>query len=781
MKLTAKQEQAQSVLAGPATHIMLFGGSRSGKTYLLTRNIVMRALKAPGSRHAVLRFRFNHVKNSIVQDTFPTVMRTAFPNVTYRLDRTDWYAELPNGSQIWFGGLDDKERTEKILGQEFATVYLNECSQIPQGSRDLAVTRLAQNVEQVMTGVAATPLKPRMYYDCVSGNTILDGQTKTIADLAKDGRPIKVLTSRGWRNASAPWKNGHGQLLEFALSSGKRITVTPSHRFWLDGRGWVRADGLAKGARLLCTDESRFPRDAADALPLRKTLQDWTESCCKRLRQCGGQLRRLLAGAQACLPSAFDARAHIRADRLAEMQGAHRGHQGQQESLRNRRTQWFRAPLWQSCDEWISRTARHCAQGISAPFQETRRFPLQFLESSYLQLPAASRFAFAHPSFAIARDATATHCAASIDRQWQPNIPPFAKSANRISWRSKAQATLLRLFSSSDTPDESRCWYETVDCIVLQPEQDFYTVEVPDGQHYVANGVVSHNCNPPSKAHWTYRLFVEKRDPETKRPIANAGDYAYFQINPQDNAENLPDGYLDTLKGLSARLQRRFLAGEYADATPNALFSEDNIDKWRVLDGKLPDMVRVVVAVDPSGSDDEDNADNDAIGIVVAGLGLDGNAYVLEDCTVKAGPATWGAVATTAYDRHEADVIVGEVNYGGAMVRQTIQVARPRTPFKEVRASRGKAVRAEPISALYEQGKVRHVGYFPELEDELSGFSTVGYLGDRSPNRADALIWALASLFPAMVKPPKEKKPVELDEFGHSRTRSRAPEGAWMA
>ncbi len=453
MKLTAKQEQAQSVLAGPATHIMLFGGSRSGKTYLLVRNIVMRALKAPGSRHAVLRFRFNHVKNSIVQDTFPTVMRTAFPDVTYRLDRTDWYAELPNGSQIWFGGLDDKERTEKILGQEFATVYLNECSQIPQGSRDLAVTRLAQNVEQVVQGAPAAPLKPRMYYD----------------------------------------------------------------------------------------------------------------------------------------------------------------------------------------------------------------------------------------------------------------------------------------------------------------------------------------CNPPSKAHWTYRLFVERRDPETKRPLANPSDYAYFQINPQDNAENLPDGYLDTLKGLSARLQRRFLAGEYADATPNALFSEDNIDKWRVLDGKLPDMVRVVVAVDPSGSDDEDNADNDAIGIVVAGLGLDGNAYVLEDCTVKAGPATWGAVATTAYDRHEADVIVGEVNYGGAMVRQTIQVARPRTPFKEVRASRGKAVRAEPISALYEQGKVRHVGYFPELEDELSGFSTVGYLGDRSPNRADALIWALASLFPAMVKPPKEKKPVELDEFGHSRTRSRAPEGAWMA
>jgi phage terminase large subunit-like protein len=179
--------------------------------------------------------------------------------------------------------------------------------------------------------------------------------------------------------------------------------------------------------------------------------------------------------------------------------------------------------------------------------------------------------------------------------------------------------------------------------------------------------------------------------------------------------------------------------------------------KRGVLDGRVPDLVRVVVAVDPSGSGDVDNADNDAIGIVVAGLGTDGNAYILEDCTVKAGPATWGRVATSAFDRHSADVVVGEVNYGGAMVQQTIQTARARTPYKAVTASRGKAVRAEPISALYETGKVRHVGYFRELEDELVAFSTVGYLGDRSPNRADALIWALAELFPGMVRPAKVK------------------------
>mgnify|MGYP001198612246 CR=1 FL=1 len=410
------------MLAGDATHGMLFGGSRSGKTFLLIRNIVFRALKAPGSRHAVLRFRYNHVKASIVLDTFPKVMELAFAGVKYQYKTQEGYAELENGSQIWFGGLDDKERTEKILGQEHVTIYLNECSQIPWQSVGLAITRLAQKVNQVIDGKEAGPLKPRMFYD----------------------------------------------------------------------------------------------------------------------------------------------------------------------------------------------------------------------------------------------------------------------------------------------------------------------------------------CNPPSKAHWTYKLFVKKVDPETGVPIKNPQDYAFFQINPQDNAENLSDGYLATLEGLSARLRKRFLDGEFADATPNALFTDETIEKWRHF-GALPDFVRVVVSVDPSGSGDADNADNDAIGIAVTALGTDGNAYVLEDCTVKAGPATWGNVATTAFDRHAADCVVGETNYGGAMVEHVIQTARPRTPYKQVTASRGKAVRAEPISSLYEQGKVRHAGTFRELEEELVAFSTFGYTGNGSPNRADALVWGLYELFPGIV------------------------------
>ena len=442
-KLTDRQQAAQKVCAGPATHCMLFGGSRSGKTFLHMRNVVYRALKAPESRHGVFRFRYNHLKASIVLDTFPKVMRLAFPGVQWTPHVQDGYVELQGGSQVWFAGLDDKERTEKILGMEFATLYFNECSQIPANSIDTALTRLAQKVESRIDGLPPQLLKMRAYYD----------------------------------------------------------------------------------------------------------------------------------------------------------------------------------------------------------------------------------------------------------------------------------------------------------------------------------------CNPPNQAHWTYRRFVQKIDPETREPLRRPEDYEAFSINPADNVENLSPEYLQTLQSLPARMRARFLEGRFAEANPNALFPEEHIDRWRVIDGKVPDMVRVVVAVDPSGADDVDNADNDEIGIVVVGLGTDGNAYLLEDCTVKAGPATWGKVATSAYDRHQASCVVGEGNFGGAMVQHTIQVARPRTPFKMVTASRGKVQRAEPFSALYEAGKVRHVGMFPKLEDELAGFSTAGYTGGKSPNRADSLVWALAELFPAMTSGSAKKKPIPVS----------TPRGSWMA
>ena len=151
-RLTERQQQAQAVFASDATHVMLFGGSRSGKTFLGIRNVVMRALKAPGSRHAIFRFRYNHLRASVMLDTWPTVLRLAFPGVKAEMHQQDGYAQLPNGSQIWFAGLDDKERTEKILGMEFATLLFNECSQIPYNSVQLALTRLSQRAVTEIEG-----------------------------------------------------------------------------------------------------------------------------------------------------------------------------------------------------------------------------------------------------------------------------------------------------------------------------------------------------------------------------------------------------------------------------------------------------------------------------------------------------------------------------------------------------------------------------------------------------------------------------------------------------
>ena len=130
----------------------------------------------------------------------------------------------------------------------------------------------------------------------------------------------------------------------------------------------------------------------------------------------------------------------------------------------------------------------------------------------------------------------------------------------------------------------------------------------------------------------------------------------------------------------------------------------------------------------------------DAIGIGVCALGTDGNGYVLEDLTLLAGPAKWGGVVASAYNRHKADRVVAEKNYGGAMVEHTVRAADPNISYKGVTATRGKVVRAEPISALTEKGKIKFVGNFPDLEDELGAFTTTGYIGERSPNRADSTI-----------------------------------------
>jgi phage terminase large subunit-like protein len=212
-----------------------------------------------------------------------------------------------------------------------------------------------------------------------------------------------------------------------------------------------------------------------------------------------------------------------------------------------------------------------------------------------------------------------------------------------------------------------------------------------------------------------------------------------------DNASNLAPTFLKAVRDKyeGTRLGRQELNAEILDDLPGALWSRDAIDKGRVKN--VPDMQRIVVAVDPSGTKGESD-DGDEIGIVVAGKGVDGRGYILADRTCKLSPDGWGRRAVNAFHEFAADRLIAERNFGGAMVEHVIRTIDQTVPYKEVLASRGKVARAEPVAALYEQGKVSHVGSFPELEDQMCQIDASGFIGEGSPDRADALVWAMTEL-----------------------------------
>ena len=410
---TAKQLEADQILgANPSClHFLEVGGSRSGKTFDMVQRIVVRALAAPGSRHAIWRQRFNAVRQSIMADTFPKVMRLRFPALPYRTNKIDGIIELPGESQLWLGGLDSKERTEKVLGQEFATVYFNEVSQIGYSSVTMGLTRLAQ-----------------------------------AAYVPKIGRNLRLL----------------------AL----------------------------------------------------------------------------------------------------------------------------------------------------------------------------------------------------------------------------------------------------------------------------------YDCNPPRKQHWSYQLFFQHKDPETGHALEDQHEYQRIQINPRDNPY-LPPEYVKMLSKLPPRERRRFLDGEYGEGIEGAMWSWQHFR--RAHPRMLPDMQRIAVAVDPPAKSGAKGAE---CGITVSGLGLDGRGYLLADGSARGRPEEWARRAVQLYHDFDADVLVAEVNQGGEMVKHTIHSVDSNVNFKAVHATRGKVVRAEPVAALYAEDRIRHVGDFPDLENQMVEFTTdfdpavMGY----SPDRVDSLVWGFTEL-----------------------------------
>lgn len=416
-RLTDKQQLATSMLAMPHRHTLLVGGARSGKTFTLVRAIVVRALKAAGSRHVIFRLRSNALRASVWLDTLPKVIKLCFPELVgqYEEFQKDGYVKFPNGSEIWFGGLDDKERVEKILGMEFCTVYFNECSQIPYASVLIGLTRLAQKVKG---------LRNKVYYD----------------------------------------------------------------------------------------------------------------------------------------------------------------------------------------------------------------------------------------------------------------------------------------------------------------------------------------LNPTGTAHWTYRIFVEHVDPNTRQPLKDPEQYHLLYINPADNADNVDPEYIALLEAMPERQRRRFLDGRYVNEVDGQLWNIEALEATRCDFKDVPEgLTRITVNVDPSGCSGDEDKRSDEIGITVTARydGPDGvsHGYLLADASGRYSPEGWADVVIRLFKEWKADTVVAEINFGGDMVRAVIQAKDSNVPVKVVRASRSKVVRAEPVSVLWEKKVCSIVGRFDQLEEQLCNFTTAGYMGDRSPDRADSMVWGFTELF----------------------------------
>ena len=419
----AGQQRCRKLLQGPQRYTLIYGGARAGKTLLFVHAVISRALQVPGSRHLICRATASSVMKSIWLDTFPTVMRCRFPDVTWKSDKNLGFVRFPNGAEIWFLGLDKQEKVNKILGTEFCTIYFNECNEIVYTTIDLVLTRLAQVVFR-----------------------------------------------------------SNGEML---------------------------------------------------------------------------------------------------------------------------------------------------------------------VQRAYFDL------------------------------------------------------------------------------------------------------------NPVGTQHWTYQLFVKKLNPETKKEVFNPYDYVYGQLNPAENAETLSQATVLSYQHMPDRRRKRFWLGEFQDQIEGQLWPVDILDRCRDDITERPGhnyLKRVVVGVDPSGTQGDPSQRSDLVGIVVVGIGIDNLVYVLEDLTTGEGPEVWGKIVIDAYHRWFADVICIEDNFGGELVRAVVRVHDKVANIKRVHASKGKVVRAEPVSVLYthdhEEGRglVRHCGLMADLEDEMQNFSVAGYEGTKSPNRADAMIWGITEL-----------------------------------
>jgi predicted phage terminase large subunit-like protein len=312
----------------------------------------------------------------------------------------------------------------------------------------------------------------------------------------------------------------------------------------------------------------------------------------------------------------------------------------------------------------------------------------------------------------------------SISPSW--NMPLYEPSKRRLTWPNGAFA----LAFSSYEPDRLR-----------GPQFDTAWCDELASWHYARETW--------DNLMFTMRLGTDPRVAVTTTPkpmklvkdLMNRPDCAISRGSTYDNVQNLPTQFFQTIlnryEGTS--LGRQEIYAELMDEAEGALWRREWLDGNRV--ASAPDLHRIIIAIDPAVTASEQS---DETGIVAVGLGEDDNIYILDDVSGRYSPDGWARAAIKLYSKLEADLIVGEVNNGGDMVEYTLRTIEPSIPYKAVHASRGKRARAEPIAALYEQGKGHHVGTFPDLEDQLCTWEPLS--NDASPDRMDALVWAASEL-----------------------------------
>jgi phage terminase large subunit-like protein len=320
----------------------------------------------------------------------------------------------------------------------------------------------------------------------------------------------------------------------------------------------------------------------------------------------------------------------------------------------------------------------------------------------------------------------------TISPDW--NRPLYEPSKRRLTWPNGAQAGLFSAEESDRLrgPNHDAAW-----CDELASWADPQTVW--------------------DMLQFTLRIGKRPRVcvTTTPRPIKlirdlvkrNGSDVTITTGSTYDNIDNLSAPFIQAMRARyeGTRLGRQELFADVLSNTPNSLFKQSWLDDNRAKAFPFDGLQRIVISVDPAVTSGEDA---DETGIIAAGIDFAGHGYILEDASTRGQPHEWAAIAIALYRKWNADRIIGEVNNGGEMIEHTIRSVDANVAYKAVRASRGKVTRAEPISALYEQGRVSHVGTFTALEDQMCSFtsdfsrSTAGY----SPDRLDAMVWALSEL-----------------------------------